>query len=204
MISTSNNFIFIHISKCAGTSISSALSSYTSATDRELISDEHSTYIEYEQILGESIKKYNIFTSVRNPFDRCLSQYTYWNEGKYRHNHAIQKDGMDIIEATWKINDFNKWVKFIGLTEGGIHFDNQVSWLKDSSGKIDESIVICKFENIANEIMDISKKFNINIDKFEKLNTSNHGQYRNVYNQESIDIVTERYKKDLDFFKYKY
>src|SRR3989337_374618 len=99
MISTTNKFVFIHISKCGGTSVSSLLESYSSGK-----LDAHSTYSDYEAFLGESVRDYLVFACVRNPYDRMLSMYTYWRERKSYHIDHICIDGIDIIEATWKLD----------------------------------------------------------------------------------------------------
>ena len=94
MISFSNNFIFIHINKTAGSSIEVALKDY--GIKKPLIKEgnfphsQHFKYDDYKDYIGDNFTNFYTFTVVRNPWDRVVSYY---------HNGAITKN-----------LNFNNWV----------------------------------------------------------------------------------------------
>ena len=72
MISHKHKFIFLHIPKCAGTSIGEKLNSHF---------DELWTYsgfkIHHDDLTEDILKEDFVFTIVRNPWDRLYSQYKF-------------------------------------------------------------------------------------------------------------------------------
>ena len=64
---------------------------------------------------------------------------------------------------------------------------------------------IGKFENLNEDFLKIANKLNINSDLLH-LNKSDNirKMYFDYYNQESIDIIADLYKEDIDLFKYDY
>lgn len=201
MISISNNFIFIHISKCAGTSVCDMLAPYSS-TIKDLASIHHPIYSDYESVFGESIKDFLIFTIVRNPYDRLLSLYTYWKEQKAIYKNKNIND-IDVAQSAWKLKGFNEWVEFIGLEYHEKHLDNQMAWILNNKNEIENDICICRFETLEEDIKKILYKLNIDT-KIPHLNKSKHDSYKKEYSQNSIDIATIRFKKDLEYFGYSF
>ena len=80
MVSHKHKFVFLHIPKCAGTSIGEKLNSHF---------DELWTYsgfkIHHDDLTEDILKNYFVFTIVRNPWDRLYSQYKYrpWLNCRY-------------------------------------------------------------------------------------------------------------------------
>lgn len=95
IISNTKNYIFIHIPKCAGTSVTRSLAPHCGWKDQILGSTEfgagiesaykkkfglekHSTVRDVISTIGEEVwSEYFTFTFVRNPFSRIVSWYTY-------------------------------------------------------------------------------------------------------------------------------
>lgn len=67
--------IFIHIPKCAGTSIVSSL------TGREYVDRNHATWLQYHRRSRTLYQRFFKFTFVRDPVDRVLSAYGYLHAG---------------------------------------------------------------------------------------------------------------------------
>lgn len=95
IISDRHKFIFIHVPKCAGTSITLSLLNNLHTSDTILgciepykqlsrenkakgLLHKHSSFAETEIQLKGALKDYFVFAFVRNPFDLVLSQYYWW------------------------------------------------------------------------------------------------------------------------------
>ena len=79
-------------------------------------------------------------------------------------------------------------------------------WLKNPTHKlepqrtwVDDTVEILKFENLNEELNNF---FGEKID-LPLVNRSDHDNYLKYYNQESLDVVYNRYKEDFEKFNYK-
>jgi len=105
VISLSHNFIYIHIPKTAGNSITACLQNYSAdeivwrpssghiknedgkqgldvinkSLGGDLRMQKHAKVNDYAQNLGQQISKFKIVVSVRNPYDRIIS-YTAFSK----------------------------------------------------------------------------------------------------------------------------
>lgn len=95
IINFSRKFLFIHVPKAAGTSVTSALSAYSSYRDIEIGGtalgeaiqpfmrkryglSKHVTASQMREIVGEDVwESFYKFTFVRNPFMRCYSTFNF-------------------------------------------------------------------------------------------------------------------------------
>jgi hypothetical protein len=95
VINHSYKFVFVHIPKSAGTSVTAALGRYTNYCDQEIGGSDfgervqpafqkrfglgkHSTAAALRNIMGQVMwKQYFSFAFVRDPFARCLSTYHF-------------------------------------------------------------------------------------------------------------------------------
>ena len=83
------------------------------------------------------------------------------------------------------------------------NFIPQIEWLTDPSGKILVDF-IGKFENLETDFKYICKKININEVKLPHKNKTIRKNYREYYNENTKNIIADWYKKDIDYFKYKF
>tara|TARA_Y100000310_G_scaffold169126_1_gene169119 strand:- start:97 stop:837 length:741 start_codon:yes stop_codon:yes gene_type:complete len=81
MINHEHKFIFLHIPKCAGTSIGYTLNTILGIGDPRQVDDEYGGFKVHHDILTkEMLEEYFVFTFVRNPWSRLVSNYTYRKE----------------------------------------------------------------------------------------------------------------------------
>lgn len=202
----SHNFLFIHIPKTAGTSIAKSLGFYESS---------HITIKEIEQQLNKKeFKDYYKFCFVRNPWARFLSLYNYarMDENEYhsavtpekakygKHtdydllkNASLEQCAEYLIERKLKHDTF--WN----------HWQPQVNWIKDKKGK-NSVDYIGKVENLDEDFAKICKKIGMPYHKLPKLNISKKtsNNYTYLYTNRAMEIVSEYYKEDINYFQYKF
>ena len=209
LISNKKKYIFIHIPKCAGTSISSYIGNYEKKSyfiklfnyfsrktgiKKKIYFNIHSTNFmfpnfisdhekarEIRKIIGKNIyDDYFKFCFVRNPWARSVSRYNYFN--------SISKS---------KISFKNYLLK---------DFQPQKERISDSKGNIIVDF-IGRYENFEDDFKKVLNKINISYKK-EKLQHFNKTQtakdYKTYYDQECFNIIKNKYYEDIEFFKYKF
>lgn len=144
IINNSKKFIFVHVPKAAGTSVTSALSEYTTYKDLEIGGTQfgeriqkayierfglgkHSPASSIKDVVGKKFwKECFSFSIVRNPYDRVISTYKFlkkWNGTP----EAIKKEIFNFKDINEYINS-DIWDKSPGPDD---IFRPQVYWLTD-------------------------------------------------------------------------
>ena len=176
------DFVFIHINKCGGTSMERALG---------MPFINHRTAEEHRNIIGNKLwsMRYK-FALVRNPYDRLGSLFFY------RH-----KD-YNLVQAR---RVFPSWLdeiaeKNINKTAGP-KLSPQLSWISDSTG----SIIIdqwLKLETINEEIgmleIKLNQKLNLNVLNKRK----DHINYMDLYDDYTKSVIQDIFFEDFDTFNY--
>jgi hypothetical protein len=75
VIGTDRKFLFIHVPKCAGESITEVL--LRPENGGRMFLGKHFTYLQAADALGESIHDLYSFAVVRNPYEQVLSFYEH-------------------------------------------------------------------------------------------------------------------------------
>lgn len=217
------NFLYIHIQKTAGTSITKGLLTIPSS---QFIPFAH---LRLRDINFTTKTKPFIFTVVRNPFDRLVSWYEMMQR-KNIHNdfsrYLLHSGSDEYINKVCGFSDFIRRTEIIEETDvielGQCKIDktdsfvlppkylksisfNQVDYLTDMSDQ-----VICnrimRFENISSAWADLVEDLKLPIKSTldyenvnpRKINTRNY--YLNAADREWIMNL---YRKDFEFFDYK-
>lgn len=202
-LNLNKNILFIHIPKTGGTSIEKYLRNnykeylYSIGPYNNLIPNDycknhslqHQEYkylYKYKDILNININsELLIFTIVRNPYDRIISEL-FWNYKKTNINKNSTKD--DVYNILLKyFMEGDKWDN---------HEKTQYSFLENENGEIVKNIIILKTENLEEEF----KKIGFYDYKSPKNINKNYMKY---LNNNSIKLINEKYKKDFIFFNYK-
>ena len=219
VINNKHKFIFVHVPKNAGTSITNLLASFSTPIDieiggtqmGELLQPEyikrygiskHSTSFALETVLGEVWNNYFKFAIVRNPFSRFISAYNFlrkWNSGNINfHNKLLS------------YNDINDFISsnFISLETPDNIFNKQTYWLYD---KFNERIMIDKYikiEEIDNGIRTLAQNIpalvNYDTGILPRSNSSSDSEnnFNDILTKNSLDILYSIYRDDFDRFKY--
>ena len=207
IISHKHKFIFIHINRCGGTAIAKALLPYLDAKDVilgytpqfEKISEKnkekgylwkHSRAIEVRKILGENVwDNYFKFSFVRNPYDRIVSTYHWWIENGENYRPDITKKIAAISFRAYLSS------RYFYIKPCGYYID-------DGNGNIIVDF-IGKFENINEDFGKICNNIGFPIIGLTRQNLSRRSYNRNYYNNyKAKQIISNRFRKDIEFFGY--
>lgn len=166
----------------------------------------------------QKYSNYTFFSFCRNPFDRLASAYTNKIAMKSNKKPSFLR-GQIIQKSNWKnidkedfensAEDFHTFVKkYVTTTsdeEIDIHFKKQYSLL---FGPQKEDVFtfnfIGRFENFSDDWNTFCATYNIPKIQLQHLNKSHKMHYSLYYtNEEIVELVTERYQEDINFFDYK-
>jgi len=179
------NYVFIHINKTAGTSIINIIGKPFR---------KHLTVKEVIKVIGQ--KKWEEafkFAVIRNPWDKVFSQY--------KHSFNMFSD-----LAEKKI-EFKDWVACTyGEPKNKIYYKRpqmflpHVEWLKNYEGKIDVDKII-RYENLNEGINDVFRILEID-HVLPHLNSTYITNYRDFYDDETKQIITDWFHEDIKEFGY--
>ena len=212
MISHKHKFIFIHIPKCGGTSIEhSLLTTHGIPEDRVIkwnLTDEEKQefrlYYKYgnidvqhrkiDQYKTENEKKYFTFTFVRNPWERFLSEYFYIKKEK-----GCGCNDFDENYPSFKHFVINNGIKCCNYA----HDFPQIDFVFNSNhGKLTNFVGRC--EDMQYDFDYICGKLKIPKTKLPHRNPTKHKHYTEYYDDETKEIVEEKYAKDIEYFGYEF
>jgi len=190
--------IFVHIPKCAGTSMEQFLKDYgNNDIDYFGVFNNRSLHhlTAYELLMSlrkKKFGKYYRFSIVRNPYDRLLSEY-YW---------------CPLINIGYKYNktkdNFLKYVIFLFKNKNKMlsvyndHFIPQYDFLYENNNLIVNNIF--KYEHFSYVNDFLKKKLNINND-FITINKTNFE--KEDWTTEQKELIYKLYKNDFILFNYK-
>lgn len=205
LISKKHKFIFIHIYKNAGTSISCALEPFAQARLQQGINrglkklkipspffdpqpfHSHVKASELVDALGqETFDSFFSFAFVRNPWDWQVSLYKFMLKETKHPQHELAK----------KLGSFEKYIKW--------RCENEVRYQKDFIySKQDKLLIdfVGKYENIGVDFDKICSKIGVSA-SLPKLNVSNTRPYQQFYNNKTKELVGRTFKPDIELFEY--
>lgn len=190
------NLLYIHIPKCAGTSIQRAFEKNCRRTGKRLKKwKPHRSIIKLrEKNIIKSKKPYS-FTVVRNTWDRMVSVYHQEIRHKRRYDKKLYYHFIDI--------GFNGWVEEEGTKElDFVH--NQLHYIADEQHNILVDKVL-RFENLEQEFAEMLKERGIEPFPLGKHNArKDKAKYRDIYNDKSRQIIAEYYKPEIELFGYEF
>lgn len=212
MIDHNNKVIFIHIPKCAGTSIeyffgirpfywkTPNYQTLTGWCDKRKIHLHHATPRELLEtgLIEEKIwNSYTKFTIVRNPFTRAYSDYVWLNE-----YNAFNCSFEDFLLKRGKMTKIltNKQDK----NYRGDHLYPQVDFLKIDGKIVVDNII--RFENLNEELEQFFKSNNIALKDIphDKKSKKYFKHYSHFFSDDEVKLVEKLYKEDIEFLNYKF
>jgi hypothetical protein len=187
--------IYIHIPKAAGTSINKSIYGKTLGHyPANLIKSRFPSL--YDHCFT--------FSMVRNPWSRALSAYRFAIAGSTDTMGIVnpkqyQKPEFDTFESF-----LCEWLNSQDVDTLDFVFQTQYKFVYDNSGnKLVE--FIGKIENMNQAMLSVEKEINMSLVINHENKTSENTDYRQFYlNQKMIDVVTDKYQKDIEAFNYEF
>tara|TARA_A100001037_G_scaffold306597_1_gene353094 strand:+ start:17827 stop:18462 length:636 start_codon:yes stop_codon:yes gene_type:complete len=209
VISHKYKFLSIRIPKTASTSVTFALNEYF---DIHGCSDENSPYRyhssasrlkEHFNSQNWNFDEYFKFAFVRNPWDRFVSNCFFLiNEFEKEQNNPTGIHPPEFLNKAKHIASFGSFKKIV-MDGTALHTSpTQYDFLKinDSVG-VD---FIGKTENLQEDFNTVCDKIGIPQQKLPHANSTKHKHYTEYYDDETRQIVAEKYAKDIEYFGYKF
>ena len=205
MINEKNKFIFIHIPKCGGTSIEFLLKNDSRMingwSEKNKVFIQHCTILQLKQLYNIKLDNYFSFTFCRNPWDKAVSDYKSWFKSTCPFRDIVKDTTLkDYLLCRNGYERINHLENSLGR---GDHFRSQYEYIIDEHRKpiID---YVGKFETYQADFNTVCDKIGIPKQKLPHKNKTNHKHYTEYYDEETREIVAERYAKDIEYFGYKF
>jgi hypothetical protein len=204
VLSKERGFLFVHIYKNAGTSITAALLPLAASRWQLLAADalrklripvtfgpqplpQHSSAPEIIAAIGRpAFDALFSFAIVRNPWDWQVSLFHYMRAETKHHQHGLAKSfsGFDDY-IRWRCREEPKLQKdFIYSTDGELLVD-----------------FVGRFENLDADFAAICSRIGVSA-SLPKLNISNTTPYREFYGDETRELVRRTFAPDIALFGY--
>ena len=201
MIINSQKFIFVHIPKTGGTSIEKLFDdSFYGWDEKHCLWKQHCSIHQMQSLYGIDIDNYYKFSIVRNPWDRAVSDYKWWTRPDSPFFDFLKsttlEDYLLIRNGYEKINHLND------SSGRADHFYTQYSFIEIGGACAMDCII--KFENLQQDFDHFCDQIGIPQQKLPHTHKTNRKHYSEYYNQKTIDIVAEKYRKDIEYFDYQF
>ncbi len=185
--------VFVHIPKAAGTTIRKGVfkEDYLGPVFRS-IPEDWSPYFK--------------FTFVRNPYDRMVSAWKMFTEGMEKSKWAYNN------EPPLKNMSFIDFLKIAVDDSIDYHSRNSVeSVLRHHTLPqihpyhcFMDLDFIGRFENFEDDFALVAKEISLKNYELGHLNKTKRIHYKEYYDNESFELVTDNYKEDLESFGYSF
>ena len=195
IISHEHKFIFLQNGKCATTSMTLALKQYDQENFRK-----HDRLSVMSEKANFDYSNYFIFCFVKNPWARTLSIYKQMQKPQHKVKDCAHKS---VRKFLYNLSTQNRFPDFIKkIPESYIqNWQQHYYYLLEDGNPID---FIGKFENLKEDFDIACDKIGIPKQKLPHKNKSQHKHYTEHYDDEAREIVTDKFKKDIKYFGYKF
>ena len=197
-----NKYIYVHIPKTAGTSITKALG---------FEQTYHTKLFELRNFISlKEYKKFYKFTFVRHPYDRFLSLYYYAIAAESYYHSALNPSGA--INGKHPNYDALKNKSLYDcaklLIEGKLKIPNyyyiwapQSDWLLNKKGEI-EFEFIGRYENLEEDFHKVLQELQLPLTSLGKFNQSLNTNNIESLQDKTKSILYQYYRSDFEILRY--
>lgn len=215
IISNSCKFIYVHIPKCGGTSISSVLErnlrpqditlnlspfdgwdAYIKAFHKKFRLFKHSTAAEIARAVGEkNFAEYEVFTFSRNPFARSYSAFTFTKSADAKHRPESERY-QEIKDMSFDEFLESRYVQNQEILATQL----QAKWIRNSP----KPVRAYKLENVDKALPWLSKRFygTEMSTPVPRANFSTSSDAWKSMSPKAEAIIREHYAEDFETFGY--
>lgn len=202
MLSLAHNFLFIHVPKTAGNSITRALLPFSEdkivrtaphqdgmerfeIRSPSLEMHKHLTLAEYrERLSSEQFDRLFKFCGIRNPWDRCVSYFFSPHRG----------------DVEWSPTAFEAFIK-----ETILPIDHYIRYSGDQIDPFENVDAVLRFEHLHRDFTLICEKIGVGEFSLPKVNVGRHRRYQEYYvNEDLIELVATKFKMEIERFGYEF
>ena len=188
-----SGYIYQPIPKTGCTTIRSAirnLKNFSVSVDRPLEEPIDPSFERYCNIGADKWARSFKFTFVRNPFSRMISAWIYLGTQK-TFNEFVKE-----FLAKIKVNNKETYIS----NSPQFHVSSYFS----SKFHIQDMNYIGRTETLQEDLNIVCDKIGIPPKKLPHKNTTEHKHYTEYYDDETRQIVAEKYAKDIEYFGYEF
>ncbi len=208
LVSDEKRFVFVHVQKAAGTSITHALRK--AAPDLDFVQGKHTRVSDAPGVMQTYLDKgYGSLAFVRNPWDRLVSWYERVMLRTKSYNPRNWKKSELWAYAKTHSHDFESFVLNCTdeIDDRGVKKSfayDQMSYLCDPSGKLLVEHV-GRFENLEDDFTRICAAIGLKAEPLPHRHASGKKRdYRSYYTDRSAEAVAIRFKRDIEAFGYEF
>jgi hypothetical protein len=205
VLSTKQNFLFIHVPKTAGNSIQNILQHYSDdeiyciAAHQDGVerfdvrsstykTKKHSTFAEYSHEYGaDKIAQLFTFCCIRNPWDRAVSHYFSPHRG----------------EIEWNRNDFIEFVNG-NVRPLRYYLENNSGNLRTLSELVGALNFVIRFESLESDFAQVCSMVSIPYSGLPHRNQSNKKKFKKYYDDELIEFIKNKFEEEIELFGYSF
>lgn len=186
--------IFVHIPKCAGTSVAQAVFGQRKFA--------HRSVRDYQRMFSPAeFSAFYKFTVVRNPWDRLVSAWNF-----------LRSERCPPGDQSWVKRHLMPYETFEHFVHDGLKrypirdfymFRSQSSYLclpGQDALLVDK---ICHFETLIDDLDGVFQALGAPAVPLRHLNVSRHADYRSYYSADSWDAVARTYLRDISILGYR-
>jgi hypothetical protein len=212
MISRTKHFLFIHVPKTGGNSISTALQTYTDIQfmaadspkgfgvsenfwpiDPIYGSIKHFSVDKWSELLGKSISDYFLFGTVRNPIDRAISLYFFMKQTLINKQISWLEDNSEDARDLFSNSEFCKF-----LLSG---VPSQLSFLNSTTGL---AIHLMRYERLVDDFAAVCRQLGLKDASLPVINASRRPPLKRLLDARTQKLLVEVFEDDFRSFGYEY
>ena len=206
LISDTKNFLFVHVQKTAGTSLTQVLAPVCLQPSQSKLNrlgsklrlvswrhhrfSKHAPLSEAQEVLPPAVYAAMFkFAFVRNPWSRLVSWYEYIlrTESHHRRDRVIGLGGFDAFVEQYTAHPRR----------------SQWSMLANRNGQLGVDFV-GRFEHLQRDLAQLTERFGLHAQVLPHVNRIETHAWQSHYSPRSIEWVRQRWRQEIEVFGYEF